>query len=157
MVEEYFISEDTLILIPAGKNKTKIYDINGNLTIKKSVFDIVNESCLYYGSSYGGRCIGAKNMLEMDYKLPIIVDDVKEVIIFPTCSPKLDKCIWICLNNVENYEKNKKNSIVKFINNISCEVDISINTLENQILRATLLMMKLKKRKSTTKRVKKNR
>jgi len=155
VTEEYFISEDTLILIPISKNKTKIYDINGIITIKKSAFEIVNESCLYYGSSYSGRCIGAKNMLEMDYKLPIIVDEVKEVIIFPTCSPKLDKCIWICLNNVENYEKNKKNSIVKFINNINCDIDISINTLENQILRATLLMMKLKKRKSTSRKGKK--
>lgn len=153
MIEEYFITEDTLLLVPSGKNKTKIYDINGNYTIKKPVFDIINESCQYYGSSYGGRCVGAKKLLEMDYKLPIIMDEVKEVVVFPTCSPRLPKCIWICLNNIENYEKNKKNSIIKFTNKASYELSISYNTLENQILRATLLMMKLKRRKSTRKKV----
>lgn len=153
MVEEYFITEDTLLLVPIGKNKTKIYDINGNYIIKKAVFDVINESCKYYGSSYGGRCIGAKSMLEMDYKLPIIMDEFKEVVVFPTCSPKLSKCIWICLNNVENYEKNKKNSIIKFTNKFAFELNISYNTLENQILRATLLTMKLKKRKNTSKKI----
>ncbi len=89
----------------------------------------------------------------MDYKLPIIIDEVKEVVLFPTCSPKLENCIWICVNNVENYIKNNKVSVIKFTNGVSSELNISINTLENQILRATMLLMKLKKRKSNPKKI----
>lgn len=153
MIEEYFISEDTLMLLPLNKNETKILDISGEYIIKKNIFEVVDESCQYYGSTYNGRYISAKKTLEMDYKLPIIIDEVKEVVLFPTCSPKLENCIWICVNNVENYIKNNKVSVIKFTNGVIGELNISINTLENQILRATMLLMKLKKRKSNPKKI----
>lgn len=89
----------------------------------------------------------------MEYKLPIILDEVKEVIIFPTCSPRQINCSWICINNIENYLKNKTFSTIKFANGFSYEINISYNSLENQILRATLLMSKLKKRKSNPKKM----
>lgn len=152
MIEEYYISNDTLLIMPFGKNKTRIYDINGTYTIKKSVSEIVDISCQYYGSNYQGRYVGSKRLLNMDYKLPIIVDEIKEVVIFPTCSPKSDKCIWICVNNIDNYEKYKKTAKIKFINKFSLELNISFNSLENQIMRATLLLMKLKKRKNFSKK-----
>lgn len=153
MVEEYYVTEDTLLLVPINKNKTKIYDINGTFTIKKNIFKLVDESCQYYGSSYGGRYVASKRILEMDYKLPIIMDEVKDVVVFPTCSPRSEKCIWICVNNIECYEKNKKYSKVVFTNKYSHELSVSYNSLENQIMRATLLMMKLKKRKLTPKKI----
>lgn len=153
MVEEYYINEDTLLLVPCGKNRTKIYDVNGTYYIKKPIFEVVDESCQYYGSSYGGRYIGAKKLLEMEYKLPIILDEVKEVVVFPTCSPRQKNCMWININNIENYNKFKNNSTIKFTNGFSYELNISVNCLENQILRATLLMMKLKKRKSEPKKM----
>lgn len=152
MLEEYYITTDTLLIMPINKNKTKIYDINGVYIIRKPAFEIVDNSCQYYGSNYYGRYIGAKKMLGMDYKLPIIVDEIKEVVIFPTCSPKSENCYWICVNNIENYEKSKKISKIKFINKASYELSISLNTLENQIMRATLLLMKLKKRKNIQKK-----
>ena len=96
MIDEYFINEDTLLLIPKDKKTTKIFDINGEYLIKKNIFALVDESCQYYGSSYNGRYVSAKKTLDMDYKLPIIIDEVKEVVLFPTCSPKLNKCMWIC-------------------------------------------------------------
>ncbi len=153
MIDEYFINEDTLLLIPKDKKTTKIFDINGEYLIKKNIFALVDESCQYYGSSYNGRYVSAKKTLDMDYKLPIIIDEVKEVVLFPTCSPKLNKCMWICVNNVENYSKSKKKSTIKFINGKTYEVDITLNVLENQILRATLLLMKLKKRKTNPKKI----
>ena len=128
-------------------------DISGEYIIEKNIFEVVDESCQYYGSTYNGRYISAKKTLEMDYKLPIIIDEVKEVVLFPTCSPKLENCIWICVNNVENYIKNNKVSVIKFTNGVIGELNISINTLENQILRATMLLMKLKKRKSNPKKI----
>lgn len=153
MIEEYYVNLDTLLLVPVSKSKTKIFDIAGTNYIKKPIFNVVDESCQYYGSSYGGRYTGAKRMLEMNYKLPIIMDEVKEVILFPTCSPRKDYCFWICLNNIESYEKSKNGTIIKFTNGFTYEVNVSELSLENQILRATLLMMKLKKRKSNPKKI----
>lgn len=63
MVEEYYVTSDTLLLVSFGKNKTKIYDVNGNSVIKKTPFEIIDESCQYYGSSYSGRYVGAKKII----------------------------------------------------------------------------------------------
>lgn len=153
MVEEYFINEDTLYLIPVDNKKTIIYDITGEYTINKKILDVVDDSCQYYGSSYNGRYVSAKKILDMNYKLPIIIDEVKEVVLFPTCSPKLENCIWICINNIDNYEGNSKKSLITFTNKQKYEIHISINVLENQILRATMLLMKLKKRKTNPKKI----
>ena len=103
MIEEYFINEDTLILVPNGKLKTKVYDKEGIFDIKMNILDIIENSCNYYGSSFLGRCIGSKKILNMNYKLPIIIDEVKETILIPTSSPKCEDCHWICLNNIEDY------------------------------------------------------
>ena len=51
------------------------------------------------------------------------------------------------------YEKYKKYSVIKFTNGESYEVNISLNSLENQIMRATMLMMRLKKRKNKPKKI----
>ena len=59
----------------------------------------------------------------------------------------------MCLNNIENYLKNKNCSTIKFANGFNYDLGISYNSLENQILRATLLMMKLKNRKSNPKKM----
>ena len=153
MINEYFINEDTLIIVPDDNNSTRIYDNDGIYNINTKTFNIINESCLYYGSSYGGRYIGSKKMLEMNYKLPIILDEVKEVIMIPSCSPNSDKCCWICLNNIENYRKTNNNTTIYFTNGIEYEIDISYASIENQILRATLLLTKLRKRKNTIKKI----
>ena len=63
MIEEYYINEDTLLLVPVGKEKTKIYDVNGTYCIKKACFDIIEESCQYYGSSYGGNGLDCHRMI----------------------------------------------------------------------------------------------
>jgi len=144
-MNEYYINNDTLILIPIDKNTTKVFDIYNFYIIYKNIFEIIDESCQYYGSSYGGRYIGSKRLLNMEYKLPIIINESKEIIMFPTCSPKSENCCWISLNNIENYEKTEFVSTLKFNNGIYYETDISYNSLENQYLRANLLLMKLKK------------
>ena len=152
-MESYEINKETCAVVSINDKVSKIIENDYEYFVNKNTYEVMEDSCQYYGSSYGGRYIGAKKLLEMEYKLPIIVDEVQEVVIFPTCSPRQKDCMWICLNNVENYERFKKNSIVKFTNSFHYELDISHNCLENQILRATLLMSKLKKRKSNPKKI----
>lgn len=153
MIEEYFINEDTLILVPTGKNKTKVYDKEGIFDIKMNILDIIENSCNYYGSSYLGRCIGSRKILNMNYKLPIIIDEVKETILIPTSSPKNEDCHWICLNNIEDYSKLKNSTLIEFNNKNKYELKNSYYILENQILRATLLLTRLKKRKKIVKKI----
>ena len=153
MINEYFINEDTLILAPNGKNKTKIYDKEGEYEINYKIMDIVEKSCNYYGSSYSGRCVGSKTILNMNYKLPIIMDEVKEIIMIPTSSPNNEDCNWICLNNIEDYYKKDNKIVIEFSNKMTYILENSYYTVENQILRGTLLLTKLRKRKKYKKKI----
>ena len=153
MINEYYINEDTLILVPSAKNTTKIYDKEGIYNIKENIMDVVEKSCNYYGSSFIGRCTGSKTILNMNYKLPIIVDSVKEVILIPTSSPSNNNCYWLCLNNIEDYYKKGNKIVIEFTNKITYELENSYYTVENQILRGTLLLTKLRKRKKYKKKI----
>ena len=101
MIEEYYVNEDTLLLLPVGKEKTKIFDINGTYCIKKNCFDLVDDSCQYYGSSLEGRTKGTYKMTGLYYKAPIIISEQEPTIFFPTCSPRLKECAWFNVENVE--------------------------------------------------------
>lgn len=153
MINEYYINEDTLILVPSAKNTTKIYDKEGIYNIKENIMDVVEKSCNYYGSSFIGRCTGSKSILNMNYKLPIIVDSVKEVILIPTSSPSNNNCYWLCLNNIEDYYKKGNKIVIEFTNKITYELENSYYIVENQILRGTLLLTKLRKRKKYKKKI----
>lgn len=146
-MDQYFINEETLMLISLGKEKTKVFELNNSFIIKHNIMKIVDESCKYFGSNYKGRYIGSKALLKMDYKLPIIIEEFKELVIFPTCSPKQEDCCWIALQNIENYTKKNKKTLVQFKNKTTMEFDISYSSFENQVFRATMLLMTLKKRK----------
>lgn len=153
MINEYYINEDTLILVPNTKGKTKIYDKEGVYNVNSNIMDVVEKSCNYYGSSYNGRCTGSKTILNMNYKLPIIVDSVKEVILIPTSSPNNNNCNWLCLNNIEDYYKKGNKIVIEFTNKITYELENSYYIVENQILRGTLLLTKLRKRKKYKRKI----
>ena len=146
-MENYEINLSTLAIVPLDSHISKIYEQDRDFIINKSVADIINNSCKYFGSSYNGRYEGAKDLLGMSYKLPIIIEETKEIIFFPTSSPRFNKCSWISLKNINNYEKKEDKVIINFKNGMNLEFDLSIFSLENQIYRALRLENILKRRK----------
>ena len=147
MKESYEINKSTLAIIPIDQNSSKIYEEEDNFVIKKSVSNIINSSCKYFGSSYNGRYEGSKDLLGMSYKLPIIIEETQEIIFFPTSSPRFNNCSWISLKKINNYEKNKTGVTINFKNGLNLEFYLSIFSLENQIFRALRLENILKDRK----------
>ena len=149
MINNYEINNSTLAIIPISGKTSKIIEVDNTLTINKSPPEIVDDSCKFFGSSYIGRFEGTKNLIGVNYKAPIIIEETREIIFFPTSSPRFNNCFWISLKNIDNYLKNSNNnSIIKFKNGQSIELDISFGSLENQILRAATLESVLRQRKS---------
>lgn len=146
-MENYEISNNTLAIIPIGYSKSKVLETDGEIIINLSPFEIVNNSCKYFGSSYTGRHDGTKSLIGVSHKSPIIIEETTEIIFFPTTSPRICNCYWISLNNIKNFYKEINNSKVIFENNAELDIEISFNSLSNQILRATRLGSVLKKRK----------
>jgi len=139
MLDFYEISEDTLAIVPYGKTSSKIIEKDRELIVEETPMNIINNSCLYFGSSYEGRYSATKHLLGISYKSPIIIEESKNMIFFPTSSPRFLKCYWISLKNISKYHKYDNHSVILFDCGIKLEVPISYGSLDNQILRATRL------------------
>ena len=146
---EYEINKGTLAIVPNEIDESLVYEDEERFLIHQSPFQIMEESCKYFGSTYEGRKDSAKAILGAEYKVPVIVEDTDNLIVFPTTSPKSEECIWISLKRVKSFEKiDSINTKVIFDNNREIIVPVSYRTLENQISRASRLDFMMSKRKS---------
>ena len=142
----YEVNCDTLALIPISESETKIIERDNIFIVNKPVMEIIEDSCEYFGSSYNGRHEGTKKLIGISHKAPIIIEESKNLIYFPTSSPRLLDCVWIGLNNIKDYESKNGKTELLFDNNKKIKLDISFGSFDNQVLRATKLESVLRKR-----------
>ena len=142
----YEINEDTIAIIPLEYEKTKIIEKEKEYIIEKRAYEIMDESCKYYGSTYKGRLNAAKNILNCAYKLPILVEESQKIIFFPTKSSLEEDCCWLNFNYIKDVKKIENKSIIKFKNNKEMIFDTSKLSIENQISRSTRLSYILSQR-----------
>ena len=136
----------TLAIISNYSN-TKIYEGNKSYLIKDNTLNIIKKSCEYFGSTFEGRRRGTRILTGYSTKSPIIIEESKDIIFFPTSSPRSKNCSWISLNNVKDYRKIDKNTEIIFKNMSKISVNISYYVFTNLILRATRLNYVLNERK----------
>lgn len=142
----YEINKDTIALIPIDDFNTKVIEKNSRFVVNMNTMKIIERSCNYFGSSYLGRHEGTKNLIGVSHKSPIIIEESRNMIYFPSTSPRLSGCSWFSLNHIIDYRDFNGKSIVYFENGESVEIDISIGSFDNQYLRATKLESILRKR-----------
>ncbi len=147
MISNYEINSSTLAIIPLSKNSSKVIEEDDILIVNKTTTEIIDDSCKFFGSSYLGRHEGTKNIIGINYKAPIVIEETHEIIFFPTSSPRFNNCSWIALKKILKYKKENKNTIIIFKNGYQLPINISTGSLENQILRSTLLESVLRSRK----------
>ena len=143
----YEITYDTEMIIPVSNNESKVIEKDDEYIVEQNTLRILEHSCEYFGSSFEGRKEGTKKILGITHKSPIIVEESRKIIFFPTNSPERKDCAWINLEKIDKYYKvdNKTSSILfkcgKLVN-----LNISYGSLTNQILRATRLKFILEDR-----------
>lgn len=147
-MNSYEINSETQAIIPIGEDKSKIIEANRTLIVNQTPMKIIDRSCKYFGSSYQGRFMGTKNLIGVSHKAPIIIEETREIIFFPTSSPRLNNCSWLSLKHLQNYKKSNNNSIIVFNSGYLLNLDISYGVLDNQVLRATRLESVLRLRKN---------
>lgn len=146
----YEINEGTLAIIANGEEEARVLEDENDYKIEQSAFEIMDKSCKYFGSSYNGRKEGSKSILGVEYKVPIVVEDSKNIIFFPTTSPYDSECIWLSLSHIKDYYQIDYNQTkVIFDNNKEIDVPISYRSIENQILRSARLESLLRNRKNS--------
>lgn len=149
-MKDYDINVGTLAIIPLDEDSTKIVEVDNEFVVKENSMKIIDNSCRYFGSSYGGRLAGTKDMIGVNYKAPIVIEDSKSIIFFPLSSPRSDECFWISFKNVESYEKvpDENKTIVKFTSGLTLTLPISHFSFSNQLLRSSRLENVLNLRKN---------
>ncbi len=147
MKNEYEINSETFAVLAINNNLSKVIENNDEFLVNKAAKKIIDNSCKFFGSSYDGRFEGTKNLIGVSYKSPIIIEESKNIIFFPTSSPRVSDCSWISLNNIINYKNSSGKTNLVFNNGYNLYLDISYSIIENQILRATRLEAVLRKRK----------
>ena len=145
-MNEYEINTQTLAIIPINKNKSKIIEKNKEFTINSSTIKIIDDSCKFFGSSYEGRFCGTKALTGITYKSPIIIEESRKMIFFPTSSPRSSSCIWLSFNNIDDYYSEGNYSIIKFSCGKVIKLHVSFTIIDNQVLRSTRLESILGKR-----------
>lgn len=151
MKYDYEINSSTLAIISIDDYCCKVLEEEKEYTINKPAYEVIDDSCKYFGSSYRGRYEGTKNLIGMNYKLPIIIEESRNIIFFPTSSPKLNDCFWISLNNISDYFIDNGEVYICFKNGYKLKINISFFALENQILRSSRLESVLRHRKNNEK------
>ena len=141
------INSNTCMIISKSENECIMIDTKKDEKINMSLKKFLNYNCEYYGSSFEGRIKGSQNALGMKYKLPIIIEESKEIIFFPTKAYNNEDCIWVSLNNISSYEENNSSTLVTFKSGKKYNLELSIESFENQVLRASKLLLILKSRK----------
>lgn len=139
MLDFYLINENTLAIIPY-KNKSKVIEKYITYVVNLLPTEIVNNSCLYYGSSYKGRSESSSYFLGTKYKNPIIISENNRVIMFPTTSPNNVDCLWINYKGISKYySHNLSTTKIELINNKILTINLSNRIFGNQVLKSSRL------------------
>ena len=145
----YIINENTLALLPNGK-KTKILEFAREKIVEESICKIIEYNCNLNGSTFEGRRKGSTYLIGASYKPPIILDEVKKIILIPTHSSKNPNCAWFILENILKYSLNKKHEVtIIFKNHQQIDLNLCYANFDKQVLRATRLESALRGRKHT--------
>jgi competence transcription factor ComK len=100
---KYEVNKGTLAVLPNDEDSSLVYEDENRYIIHEKAYKIMDDSCKYYGSSIIGRQQGTTKLTGITYKVPIIISEDGNIIFFPTSSPRLKKCCWVSLNNIESY------------------------------------------------------
>lgn len=147
-MHNYEINTETLLIIPFGRGKSKVYEYDGEYVVNMVPLDIIKKSCLYFGCSFEGRRDAVKDILRIDMKVPILVEDSKNIIFFPTASCINKNSAWISYQNLLKYSKlDDFSTVLYFRNNRKINVDTKYNLIDNQVIRCIKLDSLLIKRK----------
>lgn len=145
-MDNYEINKDTLAIIPVSYNKSKVIEKNNEFIVDVEPLNIIKNSCEYFGSTYEGRHSGTKSIMNVTHKSPIIVEESRRLICFPTTSPRQIGCSWLILHNIKTYNGDHNSTNVIFDNDYVLTINISISSFENQIHRSYMLESLLRKR-----------
>lgn len=140
MNDYYIISDKTMLLYrDFDNNRTVIYDENDVFLVNKKLITLIRLSINNYKFNFIKRDM-IKKITNSNDKLPVVIDVFKEVILFPTHSPRNKDCVWVNYNNIKKIQKVKNNvTCIYFKNGKIFLINRSIYSIKNQISKCVII------------------
>lgn len=135
-MKNYIINNNTVAIIGIDKFSSKVIEKDKEIIVNLSSTEIIENSCLYYGSSLQGRIEASSKIIFNSYKVPILINNKDNLIFFPTISPNSNHCIWVSVNYVYELSINNKIVSIKFKNGSEIDTNLSLYSLENQLYKS---------------------
>jgi len=150
-MKKYEINNDTLAVVGVNENTSKVLEKSKKYLINDKSYNVMEDACNYFGSSYKGRVEGTKKMIGVNYKVPIIIEESSDLIFFPLDNIENEKCIWISLKWFDKVVNTNGKTYILFRNGTKILINNSKYSVENQVYRATKLNYLLNSRKNRKK------
>lgn len=145
-MKNYIINERTLFL-EKQKEKVIIHELFTKGETSNSIKKILNDSCLFYGSTLRGRLIFSKEILNESYKNPIFINEKQLLIVFPLTALRNKEALLVVYNNIDKYHQISKSKVlVKFKNGDQHTFHVSYYIFHQQILKCSRLLVIYKAR-----------
>ncbi|KAB7665377.1 competence protein ComK [Bacillus sp. B1-b2] len=143
-IDTFEINYYTLAIVPIVMKDnliySKIYQDKEIYLCKLSPLMIIKRSCDYFCCSYEGRREGTRKLMNYNHKLPIIIDESNSVYFFPTHSPNNVDCVWISFHNILDIKETEDLKVaITFRNLQQLNIDVSLHTINNQLMRTNAL------------------
>ncbi|MDY7046468.1 MAG: competence protein ComK [Bacillota bacterium] len=139
----YIISPQTKAILLKERSYFRSIILEGNMQ-RRSLHkpeQIINNSCLLYGSTLDGRRKAVKRILKSSSKLPVPIIPEKGVYMLPTASIKNKSCVWLAYHHIDTYEKYKDQTYIKFFDGNDLLINISHNAFDMQYKRTSQLIV----------------
>lgn len=146
-MENYIINKNTIAILKY-ENKTIIYDVENIRVINKNILSILNLNCNFYGSSLNGRKKSIKSILNIKYKIPILIDEDNNIILIQTNSLRKRNCLLLVVDKIIDYEETNNKLKITCANKHIFEIKLSINSFEKMLINSLKINNILKARKT---------
>lgn len=145
-MENYIINNKT-VAICKKNNKTVIYDVEKYRVINKNIKKIIELNCNFYGGNLIGRLIYSKKVLNLKYKLPIVLDQSSDLTLIQLNSFRNETTFILVLNKIVDYQVFKDKLKINCVGNNNFIIKMSITNFEKKLINAIKLNNTLKQRK----------
>lgn len=133
----YIINNNTVYLKVKNED-VYVKEINNEITLRENILKLLNNSCIYYGSSLKGRILGAKSLIKSKYKLPLIISE-KNNLFFINIKDKNGYEYWLNFQYIKDYIYVDNLLKIFFEYDKSLLINCSWTIFNNQMLKCSRL------------------
>ncbi|MFT8390839.1 MAG: competence protein ComK [Sporolactobacillus sp.] len=149
-VDNYIIRQETIAILPTdscdGSLESIVLEENRQFRCRQKPLRIIEESCVYYGSTYMGR---KKSARSMGFKSmpPVCICSELSIFFIPLMAEAHRGCAWIAHAHVLNWQDvDKRSAKIEFSNRQTLAVKGNAASFGRKVMRAAQYRLTLHKR-----------